>query len=111
MASSSRSSVAAKSEGGEVKAKVRSRTPTVAQLTWLRRALGQPGGKLPLFDESGQRVSSSVIRACRSAGWIEPWFHNPIKPNWEVCRLTEAGWTMLAEISVVAVDFRQRHTG
>ena len=83
------------------------RVPSELQLIWLRRGLSQPGGKLPLFDDSGQRVSSSVIAACRRAGWIEPWFHNPIKPSWEVCRLTDAGRAMLAEISVVPVDFRK----
>ena len=84
------------------------RGPTEAQLTWLRRGLAQPGGKLPLFDESGQRVSSSVIAACQRAGWAEPWFQNPTKPSWEVCRLTDAGRAMLAEVSVVTVDFRKR---
>ena len=83
------------------------KVPSELQLIWLRRGLSQPGGKLPLFDDSGQRVSSSVIAACRRAGWIEPWFHNPIKPSWEVCRLTDAGRAMLAEISVVPVDFRK----
>ncbi|MEI6559603.1 MAG: hypothetical protein WCO00_14465 [Rhodospirillaceae bacterium] len=83
------------------------RAPTEAQLVWLRRGLLQPGGKLPLFDDSGQRVSSSVIGACQRAGWAEPWFQNPIKPTWEVCRLTDAGRAMLARVSVVTVDFRK----
>ena len=86
------------------------RGPSAAQLVWLRRGLSQPGGKLPLFDDSGQRVSASVIAACRRAGWIEPWFNNPIKPTWEVCRLTDAGRAMLAEVSVVTVDFGRRQT-
>lgn len=82
------------------------KAPTAPQLAWLRRGLDQPGGKLPLFDESGQRVGSAVVRACIGAGWAEPWFSNPIKPNWEVCRLTESGRVMLSGVSVVAVDFR-----
>ncbi len=86
------------------------RVPTETQLVWLRRGLTQPGGKLPLFDESGQRVSSSVVGACQRAGWAEPWFQNPIKPSWEVCRLTDAGRAMLAEVSVVTVDFRKHRT-
>ncbi|MEI6986911.1 MAG: hypothetical protein WCK65_12360 [Rhodospirillaceae bacterium] len=77
-------------------------------MAWLRRGLSQPGGKLPLFDEEGQRVSGSIVRACKAAGWAEPWFHNPIKPNWEVSRLTEAGRAMLDSVSVVKVDFRRR---
>lgn len=65
--------------------------PTPAQLHWLRRGIGQPGGKLPLFDRDGKRVSTQMVRACIEAGWAEPWFTNPLKPDWLVCRLTEAG--------------------
>ena len=110
MVQSSRLRTAGQSRSGKTKTGTGTehRTPTAAQLTWLRRGLAQPGGKLPLFDESGQRVSSSVIAACRRAGWAEPWFQNPLKPTWEVCRLTDAGRAMLAEVSVVAVDFRRR---
>ena len=105
MTPSSRAS-AGKAGRGKRKGAGAGHGPTATQLAWLRRGLTQPGGKLPLFDESGQRVSRSVIRVCRTSGWVEPWFDNPIKPEWEVCRLTEAGRTMLAEVSVVAVDFR-----
>ena len=63
---------------------------------------------MPLFDDAGQRVSGSMIAACQRAGWAEPWFQNPIKPSWEVCRLTDAGRAMLAGVSVVTVDFRKR---
>jgi hypothetical protein len=59
--------------------------------------LAQPGGKLPLFDQSGQRVSEAVIRSCRDAGWVEPWFDNPIKPTWKICRLTESGRAAVAK--------------
>ena len=31
--------------------------PTATQRRWLHRGLGQPGGKLPLFDEQGRHVS------------------------------------------------------
>ncbi|WP_147162722.1 hypothetical protein [Pararhodospirillum oryzae] len=57
----------------------------------MRRGLDQPGGKLPLFDENGRRVDSRVVRACLAQGWAEPWFANPLKPDWLVCKLTEAG--------------------
>ncbi len=66
-------------------------SPTPVQLRWLRRGLEQAGGKLPLFDEGGREMSPRTIRACVKAGWAEPWFSNPIKPDWLVCRLTEAG--------------------
>jgi hypothetical protein len=65
--------------------------PSAAQLVWLKRGLQQPGGKLPLFDEWGQRVNEQTIRSCVAQGWAEPWFANPLKPDWLVCRLTEAG--------------------
>lgn len=65
--------------------------PTLVQLRWLRRGLDQAGGKLPLFDEAGREISPRTIRACVAAGWAEPWFSNPIKPDWLVCRLTEDG--------------------
>ena len=65
--------------------------PTAAQLAWLKRGLAQPGGKLPLFDDSGQRVNTRTIKSCISQGWAEPWFANPIKPDWLVCKLTDEG--------------------
>jgi hypothetical protein len=65
--------------------------PTVAQRAWLQRGLDQPGGKLPLFDRNGQRVSPRTIKACLEHGWAEPWFANPLKPDWLVCKLTAEG--------------------
>jgi len=65
--------------------------PTAAQRSWLVRGLDQPGGKLPLFDRNGQRVSPRTIRSCLDHGWAEPWFSNPLKPEWLVCKLTAAG--------------------
>jgi hypothetical protein len=66
-------------------------SPTLAQTVYLRRGLSQPGGKLPLFDLDGQRVDDEVVRGCLEAGWAEPWFANKLKPDWLVCKLTEAG--------------------
>ena len=65
--------------------------PSAAQLGWLKRGLQQPGGKLPLFDEWGQRVNEQTVRSCIAQGWAEPWFANPLKPDWLVCKLTPAG--------------------
>jgi hypothetical protein len=65
--------------------------PSDAQLRYLRRGLRQPGGKLPLFDEHGQQISPHTIESCVKAGWAEPWFENPIKPDWLVCKLTSSG--------------------
>ena len=62
--------------------------PSKAQRAWLAR---QPGGKLPLFDTNGTRISRRTVEACMAAGWCVRWFDNPTKPDWLVCRLTEAG--------------------
>lgn len=69
--------------------------PTQHQRSWLAKGLKQPGGKLPLFDEWGQRVDERTVRSCIEHGWAEPWFTNPLKPEWLVCKLTASGRTML----------------
>jgi hypothetical protein len=68
------------------------------QLAWLRRGLDQPGGKLPMFDVSGQRVGERTIRSCIQHGWAKPWFDNPLKPGWLVCRLTHLGRAVALEV-------------
>ena len=65
--------------------------PTGAQRAWLRCGLGQPGGKLPLFDGEGQQVCERTVRSCIDKGWAEPWFSNPLKPDWIVCKITDSG--------------------
>jgi len=65
--------------------------PSVAQRKYLSRGLDQPGGKLPLFDEEGRQIDRKTIESCVERGWAEPWFRNPVKPDWLVCRLTPAG--------------------
>lgn len=65
--------------------------PTSTQLGWLRSGLREPGGKLPLYDAGGQRISDRTVRSCIQNGWAEPWFDNPLQPGWLVCRLTPAG--------------------
>lgn len=70
--------------------------PTLPQRLWLMRGLDQPGGKLPLFDVAGQRVSERTVRSCIEKGWAEPWFANPLKPDWLVCKLTAEGRALLA---------------
>ena len=71
--------------------------PSPVQRAWLKRGLDQPGGKLPLFDTQGQQIDPRTIQACIEQGWAEPWFANPIKPGWLVCKLTVAGRAAVAE--------------
>ena len=86
--------------------------PTAAQRAYLERGLDQPGGKLPLFDEEGQRYANRTIRSCVDQGWAETWFDNPIKPDWLVCRLTDLGFAVLgrsAEDGGLASEPYSRH--
>jgi hypothetical protein len=69
--------------------------PTEPQRRYLERGLSQPGGKLPLFDVDGREVAPRTVQACVANGWAEPWFKNPIKPDWLVCRLTAKGYAVL----------------
>jgi hypothetical protein len=71
--------------------------PSTAQKKWLRGGLSQPGGKLPLFDTDGQRVSERTVRSCLDKGWAAPWFQNPLKPGWTVCKLTHLGRVVAEE--------------
>ncbi|NVJ69527.1 MAG: hypothetical protein HWE08_04190 [Alphaproteobacteria bacterium] len=70
--------------------------PSNAQRRYLERGLDQPGGKLPLFDGDGQRIKDQTIKSCLSKGWCEPWYRNPIKPDWLVCKLTAEGRSVLS---------------
>jgi hypothetical protein len=65
------------------------------QMRWLARGLREAGGKLPLFARDGKRIDARTVRICIAQGWAEPWFHNPLKPDWLVCRLTDAGRAVL----------------
>jgi len=71
---------------------------TAAQRRYLRRGVDQPGGKLPLFDEQGQAIDPRTIRACIESGLAQPWFRNPLKPDWLVCKLTDKGRDAVIEI-------------
>ncbi len=73
--------------------------PTPAQRRYLQRGLDQPGGKLPLFDVDGRIVNDKTVRACVRAGWAEPWFENPLKPDWTICKLTDPGRVAAHRIS------------
>lgn len=73
----------------------RNAKPTWAQVRYLIRGLKEPGGKLPLFDDEGQEIDLRTIRSCIARGWAQPWFANPVKPDWLVCKLTPAGYRIL----------------
>jgi hypothetical protein len=78
----------------------RRHAPTAIQRAWLRRGLDQPGGKLPLFDEFGQHIDPRTVRACVEQGWAKPWYPNPLKPDWMVCKLTPLGRVAAESLTV-----------
>jgi hypothetical protein len=82
-----------------IAAETKRHAPTAVQRLWLRRGLDQPGGKLPLFDEFGQHIDPRTIQACIDQGWSEPWYANPLKPDWMVCKLTPLGRSVAAQKS------------
>ena len=71
--------------------------PTEAQRRYLERGLTQAGGKLPLFDREGKEIPKKTIESCVAHGWATPWFANPTKPDWLVCKLTPDGYRALGQ--------------
>ncbi len=69
----------------------RAMRPTAVQRAWLKQGLGEPGGKLPMFDRQGQAYNRRTIQSCIAQGWSESWIENPVTPDWLVCKLTAAG--------------------
>jgi len=80
---------------------MREKKPTPAQIDYLRLGRNQAGGKLPLFDRDGQQIKASTIKSCVANGWAVPWFNNPIKKDWLVCKLTRKGLMLLQSIDEV----------
>lgn len=71
--------------------KNRSSVLSAEEKSYLSMGLSQAGGKLPLFDSSGQEIRRAIIQSCLKKGYAETWFANPLKPDWLVCRLTDEG--------------------
>ena len=76
---------------------VKHKKPSQSQRQWLVRGLNQTGGKLPLFLDDGQRVSERTVKSCVQNGWAEPALKNPIRPGWQICRLTASGRKAVSE--------------
>ena len=72
--------------------------PTAPQRRYLLLGVDQPGGKLPLFDGNGREIDRKTVESCINKGWVEPWFTNPTKPDWLVCKLTPAGFAVLGDV-------------
>jgi hypothetical protein len=63
---------------------------------WLSGGLKRPESRLALFDQFGEPIDRALVRKAISSGYAEPWFANPMRPEWMVCRLTARGRAALA---------------
>ena len=61
------------------------------EILYLRRGLTQPGASCRCSTSTARTSRADIVRRCLDRGWAEPWFNNPLKPDWLVCKLTEAG--------------------
>ena len=62
---------------------------------WLRGGESRVDGRLALFDRFGEPIDRKVIKTAIASGLAEPWFANPMRPQWTVCRLTPKGHDFL----------------
>jgi hypothetical protein len=99
--------VSKKPDGDRGEEPAATQRPTEPQRRYLERGLSQPGGKLPLFYADGREVPPRTIQACVASGWAEPWFSNPVKPDWLVCRLTPQGRQVLGQAQSLISPPRQ----
>jgi hypothetical protein len=83
--------------GGRIFERLPLHEPSEAQRRYLQRGLAQPGGKLPLFDETGREIPRRTVETCIDHGWVEAFVRNPVRPEFQVCRLTAAGYRALGE--------------
>ena len=66
--------------------------PTVRNCSTCAGASPRRAASCPApFDLDGQAVAAAIVRRCLDRGWAAPWISNPLKPDWLVCKLTEAG--------------------
>ena len=91
-------------------------TLSAAQRLWLSAGLSQAGGKLPLYNAQGLAIADDIRESCIAAGWAEPWVLNPHQGAARVCRLSDAGRTLLLQQrpikpEVIKVDFSQWRRG
>ncbi len=62
---------------------------------WLRGGEAREDGRLALFDQFGEPIDKKVVKTAIASGFAEPWFANPMRPQWTVCRLTQKGYDFL----------------
>ncbi len=73
------------------RAQIRAREIDMEMRNWLNGGLNREDGRLAIFDTFGEPVNKAVIKTAIASGYAEPWFSNPMRPQWTVCRLTAKG--------------------
>jgi len=68
-------------------------------LNWLRGGMTREDGRLALFDQFADPVEKSLIKTAVAAGYAEPWFASPMRPQWTVFRLTRNGRAYLERLA------------
>jgi len=62
---------------------------------WLRGGGAREDGRLALFDQFGEPIDKKIVKTAIASGFAEPWFTNPMRPQWTICRLTRKGQDFL----------------
>ena len=71
--------------------------PTPSQRPLVATRARSGGRQAAAFRRVRPQVSERTVKSCIDKGWAEPWFANPLKPAWLVCKLTKAGRTAAIE--------------
>lgn len=58
---------------------------------WLRGGTTREDARLALFDQFAEPIDKNLIKTAVASGFAEPWFASPMRPQWTVFRLTQAG--------------------
>jgi len=72
---------------------------SAAQVTYLLGAVDRLDGKLPLFDEKGDKIPQPTIDAVVSKGWAEPVYTRTFLKDMDIYRITDLGRKILKEVA------------
>ena len=70
-----------------------------AQLSYLMGGMTRIDGKLPLFDESGEKIPQPTIDAVVKKGWAEPVYTRTFLKDMGIYRITDLGKQILKEVT------------
>ena len=83
--------------------------PSLAQQKYLKKGAKHRWGRLPLFDEDGQRYADSTISSCFNAGWIVPAYEKDFMKGAPIFALTDYGHEVVQNLPEgKVIPFRRR---